>query len=161
VYVDARYDGRIRNHFTYNGRGGSVARASEREMGYRHERHVMATAEQRRHAEIARADKGQYRGPDGKVPARLGDGINHRGISRDGRGVVGPIKTGTQGPVKAGIAGPVKPGPTGPVKTGSTGPVKPPINGAKANNSKGGILGGLGKGTTGGKSNVLTAARKH
>jgi hypothetical protein len=70
TYVDARYNGRIVNHYAFNGRGGAMARPNEHELAAMHDRHIMATAEQNRNQRAAMTDKRQFAGPGGK-PANL------------------------------------------------------------------------------------------
>jgi len=60
-----------RNHASFNGQGGVVARPNDREMAAMHEEHVSATSEQIRNQRIARADRTQFASANGGRPANF------------------------------------------------------------------------------------------
>jgi len=59
------------SHTSFNGRGGIIARPSEREMAAMHERHVMATSEQIRNQRAARNDRTQFASSNNGRPGNL------------------------------------------------------------------------------------------
>lgn len=128
------------NRASFNGRGGVIATPSAREVAAMHEHHVMATPEQNRNQQLARADKSQFASTNGgkpvnlareKAPAR-GELVNPALKA----GVAGPggAKPGTPGstvsrPVSAGaqVAKPGLAGAPGAAPTGPAGPGAKPV----------------------------------
>jgi hypothetical protein len=100
-----------RNHLAFNGRGGIIAKPNRDELAAAHEHHVMATAEQNRHQQTARSDKGMFASANGGKPSK-------EAIERvAAKSPAGPAKTRMAGPggARPGVAGP------GYAKTGGVG----------------------------------------
>ena len=72
VYEDRSvYHERGRYRYSFNGRGGYMARPNAHEIAAMHERHIMATHDQIRNQRMAREDKTQFASHNGGRPGNL------------------------------------------------------------------------------------------
>jgi hypothetical protein len=147
------------SRYSFNGRGGVVARPNAHEMAAAREHHVMATREQIRNQQVARNDRSQFASANGGRPGNLSaarapahgpenraGGMNGGGGNRSGGmnnprggnapGGAGPHPNGPNGGPNAPHGpngGPRGPGPQGPPKGPPTTPGMKGPGGAKPN----------------------------
>jgi hypothetical protein len=123
------------NRASFNGRGGVIATPTARDVAATHEHHVMATPEQNRNQQLARADKSQFVSANGgkpvnlareKAPARseLINPALKAGVAGAGAGKPGTPGSAVSRPVSAGAPG-AKPGLAGSPGAAPTGPAGP------------------------------------
>ncbi len=122
------------NRPSFNGRGGVIATPNTREVAEMHEHHVMATPEQNRNQQLARADKSQFVSANGgkpvnlaraKAPARseLVNPALKGGVAEPGGAKPGTPGSAVSRPVspaaKPGLGGAPGAAPTGPAGPGA------------------------------------------
>jgi hypothetical protein len=143
VYVNRTVIVHNDNHYSFNGRGGVVARPNAREMQAMHQEHIRATSEQIRNQRMARDDRSQFASANkgrptnfavDKVPARtVNNNDAQRGnVNNPRAGAPGTNANNQRGAGTANAANnsrPGMPGSNGGQRSGMTGGAHPGMPG--------------------------------